>query len=168
MIAPGLATSHDGAVTSVAFSPDGTRIVSGSIDTTERVWDVATGTQVGVQMTGHQGTVTSVAFSPDGKRIVSGSVDRTVRLWNAATGKPFGQPMRGHQNWVLSVAFSPDGGSVASSSGDTTVRWWPAEVSDSDLCDKLTSNMSHKQWNEWVSDRITYVQVCPTLPVAPD
>jgi WD40 repeat protein len=167
MIAPGLATSHDGRVTSVAFSPDGTRVVSGSIDTTERVWDVATGAQIGPQMTGHQGTVTSLAFSPDGKRIVTGSVDRTLRLWDVATGKPFGQPMRGHQNWVLSVAFSPDGRSVASS-GDTTVRWWPAEVSDGDLCAKLTANMSHKHWSEWVSDRIPYVPVCATLPIAPD
>jgi WD40 repeat protein len=168
MIAPGLPTSHDGRVTSVAFSADGSRIVSGSIDTTERVWDVATGSQIGVQMTGHHGTVTSVAFSPDGKRIVSGSVDSTVRLWNAFTGKPFGQPMRGHQDWVLSVAFSPDGRSVASSSGDGTIRLWPAEVSDGDLCSKLTGNMSHRQWSEWVAPDIDYVQVCPDLPVAPD
>jgi len=119
-------------------------------------------------MTGHQGTVMSLAFSPDGKRIVTGSVDRTVRLWDFSSGKPFGQPMHGHGNWVLRVAFSPDGRSVASSSGDTTVRWWPAAVSDDDLCNKLTSNMSHKQWNEWVSDRLPYVQVCPNLPVAPD
>jgi WD40 repeat protein len=168
LIAPGLATSHDGAVTSVAFSPDGSRIVSGSIDTTERVWDVATGSQVGAQMTAHQGTVTDVAFSPDGQRILTGSVDRTVRLWNTASGKPFGQPMFGHQEWVLSVAFSPDGRTVASSSGDGTVRVWPAVVSDEDLCNKLTANMSHKQWSEWVAPDIAYVPVCPDLPVPPD
>jgi WD40 repeat protein len=168
LIAPGLATSHDGAVTSVAFSPDGSRIVSGSIDTTERVWDVATGSQLGAQMTAHQGTVTDVAFSPDGQRILTGSVDRTVRLWNAASGKPFGEPMRGHQEWVLSVAFSPDGRSVASSSGDGTVRVWPAEVTNEDLCNKLTANMSHRQWSEWVAPDIAYVPVCPDLPVPPD
>jgi hypothetical protein len=168
LIAPGLATSHDGAVTSVAFSPDGSRIVSGSIDTTERVWDVATGSQVGAQMTAHQGTVTDVAFSPDGQRILTGSVDRTVRLWNTASGKPFGQPLFGHQEWVLSVAFSPDGRTVASSSGDGTVRVWPAVVSDEDLCNKLTANMSHKQWRDWVAPDIDYVQPCPNLPVAQD
>ena len=65
MTAPGLNTSHDGAVTSVAFSPDGSQVVSASIDTTERVWDVASGSQIRV-LTGHQGSVTSVAFSPTG------------------------------------------------------------------------------------------------------
>jgi WD40 repeat protein len=156
---------HEGSVTSVAFSPDGTRIVSGSIDTTERLWDVGTQQQIGAQWTGHQGTVTSVAFSPDGHRVLSGSVDRTVRLWDASNGKPFGQPMKGHQNWVLGVAFSPDGNRVVSGSGDTTLRLWPAVVSPGDICDKLTTNISHSEWNEWVAPDIDYTEVCPGLPV---
>ena len=66
-------TGHTGPVTSVAFSPDGKRIVSGSGDKTVRVWDAATGQPVGAPLTGHTDSVTSVAFSPDGQRIVSGS-----------------------------------------------------------------------------------------------
>jgi hypothetical protein len=60
---------HTNMVTSVMFSPDGTRIASGSWDTTIRVWEVATGQQVGDPLAGHTRPVDCVAFSPDGKRI---------------------------------------------------------------------------------------------------
>ena len=63
---------HTDAVTSVAFSPDGKRIVSGSQDQTVKVWDADKGTET-LTLKGHTQLVTSVAFSPDGKRIVSGS-----------------------------------------------------------------------------------------------
>ena len=79
---------HTDEVTSVAFSPDGKRIVTGSDDKTVQVWDAATGQPVGPPLKGHTDAVTSVAFSPDGKRIVSGSADKTVRVWDAATGQP--------------------------------------------------------------------------------
>jgi WD40 repeat protein len=73
--------------------------------------------------------------------------------------------MKGHQNWVLGVAFSPDGNRVVSGSGDTTLRLWPAVVSPGDICDKLTTNISHSEWNEWVAPDIDYTEVCPGLPV---
>ncbi|KAE9383988.1 WD40 repeat-like protein, partial [Gymnopus androsaceus JB14] len=67
---------------SVAFSPDGTRIVSGSYDHAIRIWDATTGAQIGDPLKGHEDSVLSVAFSPDGNRIVSGSDDKTIRLIN--------------------------------------------------------------------------------------
>jgi len=48
------------------------------------------------------------------------------------------------------------------------VRVWPAVAGPKELCDKLTANMSHKQWNEWVSPDIDYIKVCPDLPMSPD
>jgi hypothetical protein len=76
---------HQASVYSVAFSPDGKRIVSGSADQMLRLWDAQTGKPIGEPLQGHQDRVYSVAFSPDGKRIVSGSWDGTMRLWNAPT-----------------------------------------------------------------------------------
>ena len=69
-------------ILSVAFSPDGTKIVSGSRDNTVRVWDAVTST-LSNTLEGHFDRVTSVAFSPDGTKIVSGSRDTTVRVWDA-------------------------------------------------------------------------------------
>ena len=156
-------------MTSVAFGPDGHRIVSGSWDHTVRLWDATTGQPVGQPITGHTSYVDSVAFSPDGTLVVSGSWDHTVRLWDAATGQPVGQPLTGHTGPVQSVAFSSDGNRIVSGSDDKTVRLWPMYPDPaSAMCTKLTTNMSHQQWRDWVSPDIGYIKVCPDLPVAPD
>jgi WD40 repeat protein len=121
---------HESWVNSVAFSPDGKLIVSGSGDNTLRMWDIQ-GNPVGQPFQGHENSVYSVAFSPVraafskgvGKLIVSGSRDNTVRLWDIE-GNPVGQPFQGHESSVYSVAFSPDGKLIVSGSRDNTVRLW--------------------------------------------
>jgi len=119
---------HTGWVRSVAFSPDGKRVVSGSKDKTIRIWDAQTGHPVLEPLEGHTGWVWSVAFSPDGKRVVSGSSDNTICIWDAQTGHPVLEPLEGHTDPVLSVAFSPDGKRVVSGSEDRTIRIWDAQT----------------------------------------
>ncbi len=107
-------------VSSVAMSPDGTRIASGSTDKTVRIWDAATGRLIGQPLRGHEGWVVKVAFSPDGTRIVSSALDGTFRLWDAATGQPIGQPMPGG----IGVAFSPDGARILAGDGSGELQFW--------------------------------------------
>jgi WD40 repeat protein len=122
---------HGGEVNSVAISPGGTRIASGSSDWTVRVWDAVTGEPaLGGPLEWHRGYVTSVAWSPDGTMIASGSADMTVRVWDAATGEPaLGGPLE-HGGTVTSVAWSPDGTMIASGSFDKTVRVWDAATGE--------------------------------------
>ncbi|KAF6759191.1 WD40-repeat-containing domain protein [Ephemerocybe angulata] len=117
---------HTGGVTSVVFSRDGTKVVSGSTDNTIRVWDASTG-HVQLVLVGHIGSCTSVAISGDGSQVVSGSDDKTVRTWDARTGTAQ-RVMFGHTGEVKSVDFSWDGSRVCSGSDDKTVRVWDAST----------------------------------------
>jgi WD40 repeat protein len=117
---------HKGTVNSVAFSPNGQLIVSGSRDKTVRVWDATTGVQRHI-MRGHEDWVWSVTFSPNGQLIASGSDDRTARVWDASTGAER-HIMHGHESGVLSVAFSRNSQLIVSGSRDKTVRVWDAST----------------------------------------
>ncbi|CAE7067179.1 unnamed protein product [Rhizoctonia solani] len=81
--APGAFDGHTNNVSSVQFSPDGTRIVSGSWDKTVHVWDANTGTSISGALTGHTDDINSVAYSPDGTYVASASDDTTIRIWDA-------------------------------------------------------------------------------------
>ena len=119
---------HADSVDSVAFSPDGKLLASGSDDHTVKLWDVASGQNTRT-LSEHTEWVKSVAFSPDGQTLASGAWDHSVKLWQVATGKlvrtMVGQPRLSWVGYLVeSVAFSPDGRTLACGSEDRTIKMW--------------------------------------------
>lgn len=125
---PALLDHHDAPTTdTVPWSPDGSRLASGSDDGTAQIWDVRGGAAP-IVLRGHEGGVIMVSWSPDGKRIVTTSTDMTARIWNAdGSGQPL--VLRGHGEKVTWASYSPDGARIATASADTTVRVWNADGS---------------------------------------
>jgi WD40 repeat protein/3',5'-cyclic AMP phosphodiesterase CpdA len=107
-------TSEPHRVNAVAFSPDGTSVLTGSHDGIARIW----GTETYVNY--HSRPVTSVAFSPDGTRIATASRNDAALIWRGTTTTT----LIGHVDWVNAIVFSPDGTRIATASSDHTARIW--------------------------------------------
>ena len=111
---------HKMSVVSVAFSPDGSKIASGSFDYTIKIWDVKTGKCLRT-LTGHDYFVKSVCFSPDGKFLLSGSWDSTMKLWNPKTGELLATMINFDDgNWI---AYTPEGCFDGSEGGMEKIGW---------------------------------------------
>ncbi len=116
---------HSDEVRSVAWSPDGTKIVSGSKDDTVKIWNASTGALIRT-INGHTDEVHSVAWSPDGTKIFSGSRDRSAKVWNASTGALIRS--LSHTQTVNSVAWSPDGKKIFSVDNLIDIKIWNAST----------------------------------------
>lgn len=121
-----LLKGHRNVINALAFSTDGLRLVSGSFDSTARIWDVASGQSLHT-LNEHRDQIYAVAFSPDGRLAVTGSDDDTLKLWDSATGNHLSD-LIGHSNDVASVAFTPDGTYILSGSYDQTLRLWDGQT----------------------------------------
>jgi WD40 repeat protein len=116
-------TGHTNTILGAAFSPDGNTLASAGGDGTVRLWQPATGQQIG-QLTGHTGPVAAVTFSPDGTTIMSAGWDRTIRQWNVGTRQQIGEPLTLTRG-VYWAGFSPDGAMIATiGEGERTVQVW--------------------------------------------
>ncbi|XP_019453318.1 PREDICTED: notchless protein homolog isoform X2 [Lupinus angustifolius] len=99
-------SGHGEAVLTVAFSPDGRQLASGSGDTTVRFWDIGTQTPM-YTCTGHKNWVLCIAWSPDGKYLVSGSKSGELQCWDPQTGKSLSNPLTGHKKWITGISSEP-------------------------------------------------------------
>lgn len=115
-------TGHKGWVYSVAVSPDGTWVASGSRDETVRIWELETGT-CRATLKGHTNYVYSVAITPDGKRVLSAAGDWSVRVWDASSGTELAT-LVGHKSGVRSVVALRDNARALSGGFDGTLRLW--------------------------------------------
>ena len=115
-VKPVVLRGHKREVIDAEFSPDGTRVVTASLDGTARLWDSRTGKEVTIPLV-HGDAVAAATFSPDGARVVTASADQTARIWDSRTGTELAV-LRGHDNYVGGAEFSPDGKRVVTSSFD--------------------------------------------------
>lgn len=118
----GLLNGHRDGVLSLDFSPDGRLLVSGSVDDTAIVWDVASRRGLH-RLSGHQSDVNAVRFTRDGAEVATAGDDHAVRLWRVSDGTQMAL-MRDHTDQVLALAVSPRTGAIASGALDATIRLW--------------------------------------------
>ncbi len=142
---------HEAAVISVAISPDGERLVTGSDDRTAQYWDTRTGAAIGSPLK-HRGDVHELAFSTDGKRLLSADYGTTAYIWDVESGArihtlPHGNTPReavvvSHAGGVLGAAFRPpDNAQLVTCCGDGTIRIWDARSGKEE--DRLANPTKH-------------------------
>jgi WD40 repeat protein len=117
-----LLKGHTNVVSSLAFSPDGKRLISSDVDALAIIWDVE-GRKLLHRLQGHAGEIYGVAFTPDGERAATASNDTTLRLWRVGDGSLIAE-LKGHKDGVFRVAVNPIDGSIASASDDGEIRLW--------------------------------------------
>jgi WD40 repeat protein len=113
---------HSSDVFSLAFSPDGNFLASGSLNKTVKTWKVSTGKNLS-SFTGHSKAVTSLAYSPNGMFLTSSSSDKTIKIWNTKTSRLL-KILNGHSNSISTLAFNPNGMTLVSGSWDGSIKLW--------------------------------------------
>jgi WD40 repeat protein len=139
---------HGKTVTSLALSPNGKLLATGSQDKNVILWDLST-KKVQNVLAGHSGFVNAVAFSVDGTTLASAGADNTIRLWKTATGEPWAR-LDGDRSVFLSLAIDPQRGALASFSTDRVVRFWD-----------LSTGVSLDSLGPWQNAAVRCVAIAP-------
>ncbi len=115
---------HRAPLTSVAWSPNGKFLATGSADGTAKIWPACGGREL-LTLRGHSSGVTSLSWSPDGRRLATASLDGTAKVWETAEGRQQ-LTLNEHEDRVTSVSWSPNGERLATASKDGTAKIWDA------------------------------------------
>jgi WD40 repeat protein len=158
--------SHDDRVMTVAWSPNGKDLATGSADHVVRIWDTRTGSLLRA-LYGHSAPVVSLAWSRDGRWLASGSGDNTARVWNVSTGELI-HTIEAHTDTVTALAWSPDG-RLATGSEDGLAKIWVLDpkVIEASACGYLSRNLSQGEWKELMPASFPYDpkhRTCSDLP----
>ncbi|KAK0539074.1 WD repeat-containing protein 5 [Tilletia horrida] len=113
---------HTRSISSLAFSPDGTKLLSAGADKVLKIWSVRTGALLQT-LAGHSQGVNCIGWSSDSMYVASGSDDRTVKVWNATTGALL-RDIEGHTSFVLCLAYNPQSTLIVTGSVDETIKMW--------------------------------------------
>jgi hypothetical protein len=158
---PGSATllktlvGHKDCIYSVAWSPDGKFLASGSYDKMVKLWDAATGREV-KNLQDHIDAVFAVAFSPDGKHLASGSQDRSVKIWDIASGQRL-YTLGDATDGLTSMAYSPSGKQIAAAGYDKTIFVWQVGESEGRLLHSLIADEDSILALAWTPDGKTLI-----------
>jgi WD40 repeat protein len=146
-------------VNGIAFSPDGSRLVTAGGDGTAKIWDAASGEEL-FTLSGHSAALETAIFSPDGTSLATGSWDATTKLWDVETGDEL-LTLAGHANGVIDADFSPDGRFLATSSGDRTVRFYVLDLEEllALAQSRVTRSLTDEECQQYL-----HVDQCPAMP----
>ncbi|MCM3924351.1 pentapeptide repeat-containing protein [Frankia sp. AiPs1] len=140
---------HTGRLTGGAWSPDGTRILTASLDGTARIWDATTGHHQLTLAGGHTDWLSGGAWSPDNSRVLTTSDDGTARIWDATTGHHH-LTLNGHTSRLSGGTWSPDSTRILTTSNDRTARTWDATTGHHQLT--LTGHAGPLSGGAWSPD----------------
>jgi WD40 repeat protein len=152
-------TGSTGPIQLIAFSPDGTSLVS-TDDSTVRLWDVRSRRPIGAPLLGHRNRVGGASFSPDGGTLATSGEDGTIRLWDVASHVQIGPQLLSPGGPVRSVTFLRDGVTLAATGADGTVRFWGAPSARTltgaqltqSLCTVAGAPFTRDEWSAYVRD----------------
>lgn len=150
-------------ITSIAMSVDGKRVAAGNASGRLAVWHTHDSKLIGAtrQVPGEE--LTSIAFSTDGHRMAMGSRTGKIGLWDVDRNLSIDPLLYLHNGRVEQIAFSADGKRIASLSANGIIVWSdPSQWIDM-LCGKLTRNLSHEEWQQWISSTLPYQRPCATV-----
>lgn len=143
---PVVLSGHTLKVSSIAFSPVGDVLATGSDDRSIRLWSLPSGDEIAT-LDGHTDMVEALVFSPDGRQLVSGGEDFTIRVWDVEDRVPLGTPWRWADATVSEIALAPDGRSLVAANGPAVVRWvFSVDGWTSTACNLAGRNLTDDEW----------------------